>query len=379
MFAPALLRTLLLWGFTSTVLGSPIMGRDTADHAITLQTIYQPPSNYRTPRTLYGRTAQLPDGTLLATWENYSPEPPVVEFPIYRSTDKGATWAPFSTVTDQVNGWGLRYQPFLYVLPQSIGQLPKGTVLLAGNSIPTDLSKTKIDLYASKDAGKTWSFVSSIAHGGRALPNNGETPVWEPFLMVYNNQLICYYSDQRDTAYGQKLVHQASSDAVSWGPVVNDVTGTTYTERPGMTTVAGLPNGNWIMTFEYGGGASPTNVGFPVYYRIASSPLDFASASNQILNANGKVPGSSPYVTWSPSGGPSGTIIANAASDSGVFINTKLGDAKSWVYYDTPQTASYSRQLMVMDNPDWIYIMSGGNLNQNNRVTESVMKLPNLS
>ncbi|KAG5951614.1 hypothetical protein E4U53_002690 [Claviceps sorghi] len=379
MFVPSLLRVALLWGLTSTALGSPIEQRATADHAITSQTVYTPPANYRTPRTLYGRTVQLPDGTLLATWEAYSPEPPVVDFPIYRSTDKGATWAPFSKVTDQVNGWGLRYQPFLYVLPQAIGQLPKGTVLLAGNSIPKDLSRTKIDLYASKDGGKTWSFVSSIASGGKALPNNGETPVWEPFLMVYNNQLVCYYSDQRDKAFGQKLVHQVSSDAVRWGAAVNDVTGTKYTERPGMTTVARLPNGNWIMTFEYGGGASPTNAGFPIYYRISRSPLTFASAPNQILNANGRVPSSSPYVAWSPSGGPSGTIIVNAASDKGVFINTKLGDARSWVYYDTPQASSYSRQVMVMDNPDWILLMSGGDLNVNNRVTETVMKLPNLS
>ncbi|KAG5979055.1 hypothetical protein E4U55_005620 [Claviceps digitariae] len=379
MFLPTVFRLLLLCGFTSTTLGSPVEQRAIADHAVTFQTIYTPPANYRLPRTLYGRTVQLQDGTLLATWENYSPEPPMVDFPIYRSTDKGATWAPFSKVTDQVNGWGLRYQPFLYVLPQNIGQFPSGTILLAGNSIPSDLSSTKIDLYASRDSGRTWSFVSSIAHGGRAFPNNGETPVWEPFLMVYNNQLICYYSDQRDTAFGQKLVHQVSSDAVSWGPVVNDVTGTQYSERPGMASVARLPNGNWIMTFEYGGGPNPDTSGsFPIYYRIASSPLTFASASNQILSVNGRVPTSSPYVTWSPSGGPSGTIIATAASDGGVFINTRLGDAKSWVYYKTPQPAAYSRQVMVMDDPDWIYLMSAGNLNQANWVTDSVIRLPNL-
>ncbi|KAG6075889.1 hypothetical protein E4U33_001984 [Claviceps sp. LM78 group G4] len=379
MFVSTALRLLLFCGFSSTTVGNPGERRATADHAVTFQSIYHPPSNYRIPKTLYGRSVQLQDGTLLATWENYSPEPPLVEFPIYRSTDKGATWTPFSKVTDQVNGWGLRYQPFLYVLPQSIGQFPKGTILLAGNSIPTDLSQTKIDLYASKDAGRSWSFVSSIAHGGRALPNNGETPVWEPFLMVYNNQLLCYYSDQRDTAYGQKLVHQTSSDALSWGPTVNDVVGKKYAERPGMATVARLPNGSWIMTFEYGGGPNPANSGFfPIYYRIASTPLAFASATDQILSVNGKVPTSSPYVTWSPSGGPSGTIIATAASDGGIFINTRLGDAKSWVYYETPQPAAYSRQVMVMDNPDYIYIMSAGNLNRDNWVTDTVMKLPNL-
>jgi hypothetical protein len=54
-------------------------------------------------------------------------------------------------VTDTVNGWGPRYQPSLYELPQAIGKFAKATILAAGNSIPTDLSKSKIDVYASTD------------------------------------------------------------------------------------------------------------------------------------------------------------------------------------------------------------------------------------
>lgn len=78
--------------------------------------------------------------------ENYSPEPPLVYFPIHRSTDGGTTWSSISTIVDTVNNWGLRYQPFLYLLPQKIGNLAAGTILAAGLSIPTDLSKTKIDI-----------------------------------------------------------------------------------------------------------------------------------------------------------------------------------------------------------------------------------------
>lgn len=147
--------------------------------------LYVPPSDYTDPRVLYARTVELDfsDNTLLATWENYSPEPPPVYFPIYRSTDHGTSWTHISNVTDQVNGWGLRYQPFLYELPEDFAGFEKGTVLLAGNSIPTDLSLTQIDLYASKDRGETWEFVSHVAAGGEALPDNGLTPVWEPFIM----------------------------------------------------------------------------------------------------------------------------------------------------------------------------------------------------
>ena len=162
---------------------TPVEKRQTA--TISNQVIFSPPTNagWVDPRVLYPRAVQLTSGALLATWENYSPEPPRVYFPIYRSTDEGATWTQISKVQDTVNGWGLRYQPFLYQLPIAVGSYPAGTVLVAGNSIPTDLSKTKIDIYASRDDGLTWSFVSSVARGGVAQPVNGETPVWEPLLM----------------------------------------------------------------------------------------------------------------------------------------------------------------------------------------------------
>lgn len=68
--------------------------------------IFTPPDDYTDPRVLYARTAQFEDGTLLATWENYSPEPPPVYFPIYRSTDGGYSWDEISRVQDTANGLG---------------------------------------------------------------------------------------------------------------------------------------------------------------------------------------------------------------------------------------------------------------------------------
>lgn len=308
--------------------------------------------------------------------ENYSPEPPAVWFPIYRSVDKGQTWAPFSNVTDQVNGWGLRYQPFLYLVPETIGDLPAGTILCAGNSIPTDLSQTKIDLYKSTDDGASWSFVSSIASGGAAQPVNGETPVWEPFLMVYESQLVAYYSTQADPSRGQKLSHKVSADGgETWGGEVDDVAQARYADRPGMTTIAGpLPDGNWILTYEYCGSKS-----CDVYYRVSDSPLAFDAAADQALVAtDGTAPRGSPYVVFSPSGGDNGTIVVTAASGTQVFVNTALGDAEGWVAYDTPQSVAYSRHLRVLDDPDHLLILGAGRLNQDNRVTVSVIKLPNL-
>jgi hypothetical protein len=216
------------------------------------RTIFQSPSNYTTPGTLYARSIQLPSGSLVATWENYSPEPPMVYFPIFQSDDLGASWREISRVQDQVNGYGLRYQPDLYLLPTDWAGFKKHTLFLSGSSIPTDLSSTHIELYASSDLGKTWQFVSHIAVGGEAVPNNGLTPVWEPFLMLYNDQLICYYSDQRDPKYGQKLVHQTTKDGLTWGDVVDDVTYDVYTARPGMPTVMRMNDGRFVYTYGKG-------------------------------------------------------------------------------------------------------------------------------
>jgi hypothetical protein len=113
--------------------------------------IYSPPSSYKIPRVLYARTLSLSTGGILATWEDYGPEPPY--FPIYKSSDNGTTWRPLSKVKDAMNGWGLRYQPFLYELPEAFAGYPKGTILLGGSSIPQDLSKTQLELYASTDGG----------------------------------------------------------------------------------------------------------------------------------------------------------------------------------------------------------------------------------
>lgn len=343
-------------------------------------TIFSPPANYTIPRTLYARTLLLDqdcesDSVLLATWENYLPNNDSFPyFPIYQSLDNGLTWSERSKVYDQVNGWGMRYQPFLYELPHAIGNFSAGTILLAGNSIPNDLSKTQIDLYASTDKGFTWSFVSHIALGGEALPDNGLTPVWEPFLMMYNGQLVCYYSDQRDPLYGQKLVHQVTSDLVNWGPIVNDVAYGNYTFRPGMFTVSQLPLGQWIATYEfYGAPEAP----FAIYYRISTDPLNFnASLGRPIIATDGTVPVSSPYNVWTPVGGPLGTIAVSDGTHSQVFLNHNLGAPGAWTKMETPEGISYTRSLRVLRDSSKILIAGGGVLSgTNNSVTASTIDI----
>ncbi|KAF1833859.1 Oligoxyloglucan reducing end-specific cellobiohydrolase [Decorospora gaudefroyi] len=347
--------------------------------------IFTPEENFRDPRVLYARSAQLPDGSLLATWENYSPEPPQVYFPIYKSCDGGLTWKEFSRVEDTQRGYGLRYQPFLYVLPHAIGGYKAGDVLISGSAIPSDLSSTHIELYGSRNGGRTWKFISHIASGGEALPNNGLTPIWEPFLMLHERKLICYYADQRENAtHGQKLVHQTTRNLRHWGPVVDDVDEPRYTDRPGMPTVAKLPNGKFFYLYEYGGGdAITTSYQFPVYYKIARDPEKFDESPAISLQAtDGTIPTGSPYVVWTPYGGKNGTIIVSAnsgtkADGTEVYINKGLGEGP-WIKVDTPEGSSYTRHLRVLKDPRKLLIMGAGQLPPTtgiNQVTVSVVDM----
>jgi hypothetical protein len=349
-------------------------------HAISRgsQTMYTPPSNAPSPGSLYPRAVRLQysgssNGTMLATFEQSTSGTPV--FPIYRSTDNGNSWTKISNIADTRNGWGMRWEPDLYELPTAIGNYPAGTILAAGDSVPGDRSATKIDLYASTDHGVTWSFVSNIATGGAAYSTNGYTPIWEPFLMVNGSRLIVYYSDQRDSAHGQKIVHQVSTNGTSWGSVVNDVAVSTYSARPGMGTVAKLPNGNYVMTYEYGGAPEGN---YAVYYKISSNPEGFGSVTGIPLRAtDGTVPTSSPYLVWMSAGGANGTLAVSVNSSADIFLNTQNGAANSWTHVASNVARGYSRGMVPLADGHSLEIFSGGLLRSSglNPVTYSTIDL----
>lgn len=199
--------------------------------------------------------------------------------------------------------------------------------------------------------------------------------------MLYEGQLVAYYSDQRDPAHGQKLVHQTSRDLHHWAAPVDDVAYAEYTARPGMTTVTHLPNGQWMMTYEYGGGPGFSTYSFPVYYRIADSPLQFNdSIGEPVVSKDGTQPTSSPYVVWSPVGGRLGTIVVSSGTYSEVFVNQELGKVGAWEKMATPEGVSYSRHLRVLQDPSRLLIMGGGHLppSTNNAVTVSGVDLKEL-
>jgi hypothetical protein len=191
--------------------------------------------------------------------------------------------------------------------------------------------------------------------------------------MMYKGKMIYYLSDQRDKKHGQKLNHQESSDLRTWEAPVDDVTYADYKGRPGMTTIAHLPNDQYILTFEF---CNAPQGGCPVHYKLASDPTKFNSApAHQLKTADGKGMNGSPYVVWTPAGGKDGTIVVSSGGASEVFINRNLASSGStWVKVGTPAPRSYTRGLMVMKDEKKVLIVGGGVLNgKDNKVTAAFL------
>jgi len=329
----------------------------------------------------YARAVQLtagrPDGsqTFLATFQQFDPSKGG-GFAIFRSDDGGRNWRPWSNVPAGGQSGTIWLQPFLYELPRAFGGLPKGAVLCAGNSL--DSSSTNIVLYASVDEGLTWQFLSTVAVGGPPIASNGNTPVWEPFLLLHRDRLLCYYSDQRDPDYGQKLAHQASADLRHWGEVVDDAVGDVYAERPGMITVAQVHSSLWIMTYEYG----VSDTYYPVRYKLAPDPESFGSApALELLDQDGYAPSAAPTVAWSDSGGPNGTIVVSANSDQDFFLNRSLGDPAEWTRLSSPMPRGYSRYTVPLNTPgSWrrpglVFVVTGAPYAEDAPIQAGVIQL----
>ena len=139
-------------------------------------TIYQPTGD---ESVTYPRFTELTDGTLLATTSLSGHQPGY--FPVFESSDGGAHWEWVSDIEDTENGWGMSAQPALAELTEDMGGFEAGTILASGNSWSGE--GTRIDLYASTDRARSWEFVSHVAEGGRPNTTNGETPIWEPYLL----------------------------------------------------------------------------------------------------------------------------------------------------------------------------------------------------
>lgn len=289
-------------------------------------------------------------GTLLATFSRRGP------LQIFRSRDDGENWEKFSEVP-QLEG-----EPCLYELPVAMGDFPAGTILACGGSPPNKIAgQRSLDVAYSKDGGKSWTYLSSIATGGlgrydpsdRAGLSRNQNPVFEPYLCAdAQNRLVAFFSDERDKSHGysQLLDHEVSTDGgKTWGPPVYDVAIPDGLSRPGMAIVTRDGKGKFYMTYEM-----VSAPGYPLEPRTNATHFrtsldgvhwgDPQSSGALVQDRWRQFPNGTPFIIWSPWGGPDGTLLVTGRSvvrdeigrvGQGMFINQHGGEGL-WSLIETP-------------------------------------------
>ena len=291
--------------------------------------------------TRYGRLIRLQhsgsaNGRLIATFEAWPND-----FRFYQSTDDGLSWTQIGApVLSSTTGWVMKVEPDLYELPAAMGNLPAGTILLAGNSETTAGGNNhRMEVWYSLDHGVTWQY-RGVADTSTNLG------LWEPRLgSASSGQLVCYYSDERfaSSGYNQLLGGRVSPDGgLTWGSEFYVCAVPDGTKRPGMAVTAKLPNGQYVLSYEgvgYGGWSQ-------VYIKFSSDGTNWGSGPTDlgtpVQTATGAYVGACPYILWVPAGGPNGTLVISGQflintpnTDREFLINTNLGQG-NWTMIPAP-------------------------------------------
>ena len=291
------------------------------------------------------------NGTLITISDGFVP---------YKSTDNGNSWSPLPAPSI---GSG-QCCPGLFELPNAMGNLPAGAVLLA---LTEGAGKT-IELYVSTDQGNNWTHRSSIATGGQG----NVVGLWEPeFAIDSSGNLVAYFSDERHQSdgYNQLLGHEVSTDGgVTWSSEVYDVALNDGNARPGMARVGKLPTGRYAMAYDVCG-----NPGCSVHIRTSSDGDNWGTASNlgtEVYASDGSYYVSSPGLAWSSVGGSNGELILvgkylqngtnGHQSGNTVFVTTDLSGQGTWYAEPAPVSvnvpsggdhcANYSTTLLPSDD-----------------------------
>ncbi|MEU6173646.1 ricin-type beta-trefoil lectin domain protein [Streptantibioticus parmotrematis] len=339
-------------------------GAQTAAAAPTTGVLYSPNTTANPnedasyPRVIRLAHSGSANGQLLATFSHSGVGSSKASFPIYRSTDGGATWSssPIGTVTDTVHGWDLD-GPTLYELPQAEGSLPAGTLLAAGTAWNrNDYTQQAVEVFYSTDHGVTWNYRSSCTSES-GMANTQGHGIWEPeFTVAGDGSLVCYFSDERPSTnrYPQVLAHVTSTDGgATWSSEVYDVAVQDGVQRPGMASVVKLPNGQYAMAYEDCKAGYDPDTACSVYVKTSPDGLNWSPVSGLgtlAQTSDGRHLLHTPQLAWSPAGGANGTLLLSGQrvvsgndgsitvqkeSGSVLFANTSLGSG-SWTETTAP-------------------------------------------
>ncbi len=384
---------------------------------------------------VYPKAAVTTSGRILAAHELSIGQPVGQTLPIYKSDDSGNTWSPYGTVESPAHkvatGETLRSytaqeatelakytsawtNPYLYVLPEDVGDLKQGDILLAmlvsGDdmyyqeqkaenpnwtaSADGDRQDLAIALYVSSKAsdGESWKFVDIIDEGGWQA-NYGATfssanalkqqdPVWEPYLMVYAGKLVAYYTDEKDyTGYdsitgeltlrsdwetyqvpstgkdsgNQVLVHREWDGSLNseWGARILDEGGSIYHGELG----GGRPGMANVVETTDGKWIYTAEFGVA---KVSDSPLRFWDAEK---------PAKLPVSNWGspviiqvpdPADPAKWGLLLNHGSSGDVWYNASGHSDGDWVRLNTALGSGFSRNLTYVPETGKVLILRAG-------------------
>lgn len=261
--------------------------------------------------------------------------------PLFESRDDGDSFKRIGSIDETAHrgdkSWTLRWQPHLSELARSSGDLPAGTLLLAANAIRRDggerITDQDLQLYASVDGGRSWTYRSSIVKGGGQPSDRLNKGVWEPYIVVLDDgRMVVFYSTEQHKAQGfnQLLAHRVSSDGGrTWGEEVFDVALPGGVERPGMAIVERIPGRGYAMVYENIDNTGAARNG-QVHIKFSRDGLDWGDAGDRgtpIQTASGAYPSACPTIRWLPGETPDGVIVVAAQRAGGG------GDAGGRTFY----------------------------------------------
>lgn len=192
----------------------------------------------------YPRLVRLDSGAIVASLTTHDDRGDVTR--IMESTDEGVSFHPIGEVRDPEAVSG-QCCATIFEMPQQVGTLRAGTLLWAGTVgyLAGPDSKVAIKVWSSSDGGRTWTPLGVAARS----PGNGG--VWEPEFTVDAGLLWLYYADETESPrHSQVLSRVATLDGMNWWGRHIVQANDQQSLRPGMATIARLPDGRLASTHE---------------------------------------------------------------------------------------------------------------------------------
>jgi hypothetical protein len=305
--------------------------------------------NYGYYGSEYPRMTRLADGSwiIVYTYSDYDGYRSIftagLKLEIALSSDNGRTWVVQSMLSDLGRDLDNGH----------IIELKDGVLLMGCRSVRWQESY-KIDIYASHDRGKSWTFRSTVDenHGEPGSLGEPDKGMYEPhFFILLDGRLSVMYANEIHVtevpSFSQIITQRISEDAgSSWGEEIwvawdpHDPA-----SRPGMPVWDRMKDGKYIVVYEVCG-----THGCNVYNKISSDGITWAPGIGKAIVGQ--------Y------GGPYIVSLANGrllvTSNSG-HLSCSSDYGKSWSLLEKPAFPNHWWASVYQTNENEIALLNSMN------------------